>query len=145
MRPSGGKTETTTYATGLVNSEHRLHNEMLLTNAAVLAAPVHDAEASVYTLKNDIRESRSPLAALQFQQRSATAALEPSTRENRPFNAGYRTHPCTQPPGTGIVATMPPLQARPHPTSDSANVSQPHATLDTRLSLVPSVDLTTTV
>ena len=59
------KTETTTYATGLVNLKHRLHNEMHLTNATALAASVHDAEASIYTLENDIRESRSRLAALQ--------------------------------------------------------------------------------
>ena len=65
--------ETTTYATGLVNSKHRLHKEMLLTNATALAASVHDAEASIYTLENDIRESRSRLAALHVQQRSATA------------------------------------------------------------------------
>ena len=67
------KTETTTYATGLVNSKHRLHNEMLLTNATALAASVHDAEASIYTLENNIRESRSRLAALQVQQHSASA------------------------------------------------------------------------
>ena len=38
---------------------------------------------------------------------------------------------------------MPPLQARPHPASESTQVSQPHATLDTRLASAPSVDLTT--
>ena len=42
---------TTYYATGLVNSEHRLHHERLLINATALTASAHDAEASIYTLE----------------------------------------------------------------------------------------------
>ena len=142
------KTEATTYfATGLVNLGNRLHHRELLINATALTASAHDAEASIYTLGSDIREGRSRLNALQVQQRSTTAALEPSTREHRRFNAGYRTHPCTQSPGTGISATVPPLQARPHPANDPTLVLQPHATLDTRLAThtqLKRAELTTT-
>ena len=92
------KTEATTYyATGLANSEHRLYHERLLTNATALTASAHDAEASIYTLKSDIRECRSRLKALQVQQCSTTAALEPSKREHRRFNAGYRMHRSMRP------------------------------------------------
>ena len=51
------KTEATThYATGLANSEHRLHHERLLINVTAVTASAHDAEESIYTLESDIRE-----------------------------------------------------------------------------------------
>ena len=84
-------------------------------NATTIATSVHHTEPTITTLKQDIRECRSRLGVLRVQERSATAAVEASSRTHQSFTACFRTHTWTQHPGAAPPAKMTPLPPRPPP------------------------------
>ena len=127
------KAEVVTYTTKLADSKHRQHHDMLFRKATTITASVHDTEATIITLEQDIREGRSRLGVLQLQERSAAAAVEASSRTHQSFTAGFRTHPWTHHPGAVPPAKMTPPPPRPPQASDTAQSGQQHAPVDTRL------------
>ena len=63
--------------------------------------------------------------------------MQASSRTHQSFTAGFRTHPRTQHPGAAAPAKMaPPPPQAPH-SSAPAQVGQPDATVDTRLTQAP--------
>ena len=79
------KAEAAAYATELADSEHRQNHDMLVSNASNVTASVHETRTALTTLKQDIRQCKSRLGALEIQERSATAAVEASSRTHQSY------------------------------------------------------------